>query len=97
MKICMAGALGRMGRRILEMTVAADDAEIGSAFDAPANAGTVLSVGGESGAPHPVIVLGSAVQHVPCWIREIRPVDVKALRAAEQEKREAQTAERAKG
>lgn len=44
-----------------------------------------------------VIVLGSAVQHVPCWIREIRPVDVKALRAAEQEKREAQTAERAKG
>ncbi len=24
MKICMAGALGRMGRRILEMTVAAD-------------------------------------------------------------------------
>lgn len=64
MKICMAGALGRMGRRILEMTVAADDAEIGSAFDAPANAGTVLSVGAESGAPHPVIVLGSAAEAV---------------------------------
>ena len=43
-----------------------------------------------------VIVLGSAVPHVPCWIREIRPVDAKALRAAEQEKREAQAAEREK-
>lgn len=43
-----------------------------------------------------VIVLGGAVSHVPCWIREIRPVDAKALRAAEQEKREAQIAERAK-
>src|SRR5262245_51005326 len=60
MKICMAGALGRMGRRILEMAVAADDVEIGSAFDAPANAGTVLSVGGESGKVQNVTVQGSA-------------------------------------
>lgn len=43
-----------------------------------------------------VIVLGRAVNQVPCWIREIRPVDAKALRAAEQEKREAQMAEREK-
>ena len=43
-----------------------------------------------------VIVLGRGVNHVPCWIREIRPVDAKALRAAEQEKREAQMAEREK-
>ncbi|MDI9240699.1 DUF6491 family protein [Lysobacter sp. LF1] len=43
-----------------------------------------------------VLVLGSAVRHVPCWIREIRPIDVKALRAAEQEKRQAQMAERDK-
>ena len=29
MKICMAGACGRMGRRILELAAAADDLEIG--------------------------------------------------------------------
>jgi hypothetical protein len=43
-----------------------------------------------------VIVLGSAVNHVPCWIREFRPVAAKALKAAEQEKREARAAEREK-
>lgn len=64
MKICMAGALGRMGRRILEMTVAADDAEIGSAFDAPNRAGTVLHVGSESGTPQDVVVGDSAAAAV---------------------------------
>ncbi|MBU8976381.1 MULTISPECIES: DUF6491 family protein [unclassified Lysobacter] len=43
-----------------------------------------------------VIVLGRGTNQMPCWIQEIRPIDVKALRAAEQEKREAQTAEREK-
>ncbi len=43
-----------------------------------------------------VIVLGRGTNNIPCWIREIRPVDTKALRAAEKEKREAQTAERGK-
>lgn len=33
---------------------------------------------------------------MPCWIKEMRPIDVKALKAAEQEKRQAQTAEREK-
>ncbi len=64
MKICMAGALGRMGRRILEMTVLADDAAIGSAFDAPTNAGTVLQVGVESGTPQSVTVGGDAAEAV---------------------------------
>jgi 4-hydroxy-tetrahydrodipicolinate reductase len=64
MKICMAGALGRMGRRILEMAVVADDAEIGSAFDAPARAGAVLSVGGESGRPQEVVVGGDVTAAV---------------------------------
>lgn len=64
MKICMAGALGRMGRRILEMAAAADDAEIGSAFDAPANAGAILAVGGESGRPQEVVVGGNAAEAV---------------------------------
>jgi 4-hydroxy-tetrahydrodipicolinate reductase len=60
----MAGALGRMGRRILEMTVAAEDAAIGSAFDSPANAGTELQVGSESGAPQTVVVGGDAAEAV---------------------------------
>lgn len=64
MKICMAGALGRMGRRILEMAAAADDVEIGGAFDSPANAGKVLTVGLESGRPRDVTVLGSATEGV---------------------------------
>ncbi len=45
MKICMAGALGRMGRRILEMAAEADDIDIGGAFDLPANAGKELRLG----------------------------------------------------
>lgn len=64
MKLCMAGALGRMGRRILEMTVAADDAEIGSAFDSPENAGKILNVGSESGRPQDVVIGGSAAEAV---------------------------------
>lgn len=49
MKVCMAGACGRMGRRILEMIVAAADIEIGGAFDMPQFAGTLLRLSGESG------------------------------------------------
>lgn len=49
MKICMAGALGRMGRRILELATATDDIEIGSAFDRSDAAGQTLTVGAESG------------------------------------------------
>ena len=50
MKICIAGACGRMGQRILEMTAAADDIEVGSAFDLPEQAGTALAYGAaESG------------------------------------------------
>ncbi|RPE77104.1 DUF6491 family protein [Vulcaniibacterium tengchongense] len=41
-----------------------------------------------------VIVLGRGVDRMPCFIREIRPIDVKALKQAEKDKREAQTAER---
>jgi len=45
MKICMAGACGRMGRRILELAAAEDDIEIGGAFDVPELAGTEWTVG----------------------------------------------------
>ncbi|MBI5094547.1 MAG: 4-hydroxy-tetrahydrodipicolinate reductase [Candidatus Hydrogenedentes bacterium] len=44
MKICMAGACGRMGRRILEMTAEASDLDIGGAFDIPALAGTEIVI-----------------------------------------------------
>lgn len=50
MKICMAGALGRMGQRILAMAAAAEDMEIGGAFDLPGQAGAELRVEGQ-GAP----------------------------------------------
>ena len=55
MNICMAGACGRMGRRILELAVA-DGIGIGGAFDAAAQDGTELVVGSESGKARTVKV-----------------------------------------
>lgn len=49
MNICMAGALGRMGRRILELTAADPELDIASAFDLPERAGEALSIGHETG------------------------------------------------
>jgi len=43
-----------------------------------------------------VLVLSRASNQIPCWIKEIRPVDAKALKQAESEKRAAQVAEREK-
>ena len=60
MKICMAGALGRMGRRILELTVAAEDLDIGGVFDAPHHAGASLLVGAESGAARTLTLAADA-------------------------------------
>lgn len=51
MNICMAGALGRMGRRILEIAAADENLGIGGAFDMPERAGEILHVGHESGNP----------------------------------------------
>ena len=64
MKICMAGALGRMGRRILELTAAADDLEVGSAFDAPSASVETLTVGTESGSPVTVTLDADAASAV---------------------------------
>ena len=47
MNICMAGALGRMGRRILELAAADPELGIGGGFDLPEKAGEGLSVGHE--------------------------------------------------
>ncbi|HOK88591.1 MAG TPA: 4-hydroxy-tetrahydrodipicolinate reductase [Candidatus Hydrogenedentes bacterium] len=58
MKICVAGACGRMGRRILEMAVA-DGIEVGAALDLPENAGMELVYGLESGRSCSVTVCAS--------------------------------------
>lgn len=57
MNICMAGAMGRMGRRILELAAADPEVGIGGAFDIPERAGELLHVGHESGNPT-VVPLG---------------------------------------
>ncbi len=62
--ICMAGACGRMGRRIMEMAAAADDITIAGAFDVPSNAGTVLAVGMESGKTRSITVGGDAAAEI---------------------------------
>ncbi len=54
----MAGACGRMGRRILEIALQSGDTEIGSALDAPGNAGMVLNLGADSGQATAIEVLG---------------------------------------
>jgi 4-hydroxy-tetrahydrodipicolinate reductase len=46
----MAGACGRMGRRILDLAVA-DGIDIGGAVEAPALAGTAFTAGTDSGKP----------------------------------------------
>ncbi len=56
MRICVAGACGRMGRRIMEFAVAADGLEVGSAFDVATWAGTEIVIGAESGHPKQVAV-----------------------------------------
>jgi len=52
----MAGACGRMGRRILELAAAADDIEIAGAFDISPHAGSELVVGSEHGRPQIITV-----------------------------------------
>ncbi len=64
MKICMAGACGRMGRRILEMAVATEDVAIGGVFDIPQNEGVELVVGTECGAPETLVVGGVAKDEI---------------------------------
>ena len=48
MRICVAGARGRMGRRILELVSEADDLSIGAAFDLPEHHGDELLAGRET-------------------------------------------------
>lgn len=61
MRICVAGACGRMGRRILELAIA-DGIEIAGVFDAPENTGVELHVGAESGKPQRLVTASDAAQ-----------------------------------
>ena len=57
MKICMAGACGRMGRRILEIALT-DGIDIGGAFDTPTMAGMELVIGADTHKPR-IITVGA--------------------------------------
>jgi 4-hydroxy-tetrahydrodipicolinate reductase len=61
----MAGACGRMGRRILEMAAAADDITIGGGFDLAENAGTEIVAGLECGKPVRLAVGGDVSSELP--------------------------------
>lgn len=60
MNICMAGALGRMGRRILDIAAGDPEIGIGGAFDLPEKAGEILHVGHDCGNPTEVVMSGTA-------------------------------------
>lgn len=64
MRICMAGACGRMGRRILELAALADDIEIGGAFDLPSKEGTEIIVGDNSSRTQKIVVSGNVESQV---------------------------------
>ncbi len=64
MRICMAGACGRMGRRILEMAAAAEDIEIGGGFDLAENAGAEIVAGLECGKPVRITVGGGVASEL---------------------------------
>lgn len=65
MKICMAGARGRMGRRILEMAAVSEEFTIGGAFDLPIHAGETLRLGAQTeialGTPEQAIAASDAL------------------------------------
>ncbi|MBN2311021.1 MAG: 4-hydroxy-tetrahydrodipicolinate reductase, partial [Candidatus Hydrogenedentes bacterium] len=56
MKVCVAGACGRMGRRIVELAIGEEGIEIGGAFEVSALAGTELVAGHECGRPQKIVV-----------------------------------------
>ena len=55
-KVCVAGACGRMGRRILELAAIAPDMVVGGAFDLPKNAGQEILLAKPDGSTQAVVV-----------------------------------------
>lgn len=64
MNICIAGAKGRMGRRILELAAASDDIAVGGGFDLADAAGEALAFGAENGNPATVTLSPDAATAV---------------------------------
>lgn len=60
MKICVAGAFGRMGRRITHLAVSSNDLTVGAVFDLPEFAGQELAIGLESDSPEVFTLATSA-------------------------------------
>jgi 4-hydroxy-tetrahydrodipicolinate reductase len=57
--ICMAGACGRMGRRIMELAAVMEDTSIGGAFDLPEFAGKEIQMTGKDGNSQSVVIAGN--------------------------------------
>lgn len=64
LSICMAGACGRMGRRILELAAAMPDTEISGAFDLPENEGQEITVADSSRGTTTIRVGGDAASQL---------------------------------
>lgn len=62
--ICVAGACGRMGRRIIELGTSMEDTAISGAFDLPAFAGTEIQVRDAGGKAKTVLVGGEAAVQI---------------------------------
>lgn len=62
--ICMAGACGRMGRRIIELTATVEGMAVGSALDIPALAGTKLSMPAKDGTEAYVVAGADGTQEI---------------------------------
>ncbi|WP_425602513.1 DUF6491 family protein [Luteimonas galliterrae] len=77
---------------LLELTSACRDLDYAPAI-------TLTNMMGEVSARFDKVLVrgGGSVPSVPCWIEEIRPVDVKAVRQAQQELRQAGTEPRTAG
>jgi len=54
LKVAMAGALGRMGRRIMDLATLSSECTIAGAFDVPDKQGQTITIGAESGTPETV-------------------------------------------
>jgi len=63
-RICMAGACGRMGRRILDLAAGDPEIAIGGAFDLAPLAGTEIVVGTETPATSKITVTSDAAAAV---------------------------------
>ncbi len=74
---------------LLELTAPCRDLDYAPAI-------TLTNMMGEVSARFDKVLVrgGGSVPSIPCWIEEIRPVDVKAVRQAQKELRQAATAQR---